>query len=304
MLRTSDVEAEREIILQEIDEWHSAPYSQSMCDLPSVLWPNHPLGHDQLGTPESLAAIDPAMLRTAHQLGYSRNRCALFVAGDLSQAEVIDVVGRHIERLPDLPIDPRQQPASHGDLPDWRSGKTTTVESSHEDSVVYLLFPLGPLRGGESEILQWDFLSDVFSAGALGSPLHRLIREDSRLAYSPEFISTTNPDGGYAGVVAQTSVDPQRVIDAFWKLIASDEIRSSQWLSYVRDTIRGSIEMHDPDAGDYTQQASSSLIHYGRCISDDEYAARMLGYKDDEIGHWLDQLTQDKSHAVLFRQKR
>ena len=49
LMRTSDIEAEREIILQEIDEWHSAPYSQSMCQLPEILWPGHPLGHDQLG---------------------------------------------------------------------------------------------------------------------------------------------------------------------------------------------------------------------------------------------------------------
>ena len=303
LLRTEDIEAEREIILQEIDEWHSAPYTHSLCQLPSVLWPGHPLGHDQLGTKESLLAMDPSTLRNAHAIGYSRNRSALFVAGDIDPEHLIDVIGPYLERLPDTPLSPRPTAASHGDLPRWNAGQTTVVDSPHEDSVVYLLFPVPPLSDGVDQLLQWDFLSDVFEAGELGSPLNRLIREDSQLAYSPEFISTTHPDGGYAGLVAQTSADPQRVLDAFWKLIRSDELRSGRWLEYVRDTIRGSIEMHDPDAGEYTEEASASLIHYGKCFSDDEYSSIMLGYRDEQVGHWLDRLTESESHAVVFQGK-
>ncbi len=301
LLRIEDIEAEREIILQEIDEWHSSPYSQSLCRLPGILWPDHPLGHDQLGTRESLKSIDPARLKQAHQMGYARNRCALFVAGDIERSHLIEVVGSCLERMPGTELEPRRKPASYGPLPAWQSGKTTTVETNHEDSIVYLLFPIEPLANGLERILEWDFLEEVFSAGELGSPLDRLVREDSQLAYSPEYTSATYPDGGYAGFAAQTSVEPQRVIDAFWKLIQSPEIRSKEWLDYVRDTIRGTIEMHDPDAGEYTEEGSSSLISYGRCISDEEYSRAMLSYTDVEVGQWLDRLTPDVAHAVIFQ---
>ena len=138
-------------------------------------------------------------------------------------------------------------------------------------------------------------------AGELGSPLNRLVREDSRLAYSPEFISTTYPDGGYAGLVAQTSVEPELVLDAFWQLIRSPEIRSTEWLDYVRDTIRGGIEMHDPDASEYTDEGAASLVHYGRCFSDKEYSTKMLGYSDSNVADWLEELVPASSHAIIFR---
>ena len=301
LLRLEDIEAEREVILQEIDEWHSAPYSQSLSRLPSVLWPGHPLGHDQLGRRETLNAIDPKRLRHAHEIGYSRNRCALFVAGDIEQEQLIDVVGKCLQRVPDRALSPRRQPASYGPLPKWQAGETTFLETSHKDSVVYLLFPLPPLSQGVGALLGWDFLEEVFSAGELGSPLYRLVREDSQLAYSPEFISDSHPDGGYAGLVAQTSVEPERVVKAFWELIDSPEIRSRDWLNYVRDTIRGGIEMHDPDAGEYTEEGSDSLVHYGRCMSDAEYSGAMLGYRDDEITEWLDKLVPEESHTIVFR---
>ena len=304
LLRREDIEAERDVILQEIDEWHSSPYSQSLCRLPSILWPGHALGHDQLGTRDSLKKIEPEQLREAHRLGYSRNRCALFVAGDIERQQLIDVVAPCLERMPDTRLTPRTRPASYGALPDWQAGSTTFVNSTHEDAVVYVLFPLPHLRSPDKaqteKLIQWDIIGEVFSAGALGSPLNRLVREDSQLAYSPEFTSSSHPDGGYAGLVAQTSVEPERVIDAFWKLIRSPEIRSRDWLDYVRDTIRGEIEMHDAHAGEYTEEGSACLVQYGRCLSDAEYAATMLGFQDDVIVDWLDRLTPEAAHTIVF----
>lgn len=303
LLRLEDIEAEREVILHEIDEWHSAPYSQSLCQLPSILWPGHPLGHDQLGTAESLKSIDPTSLRHAHEVGYSRNRCALFVAGDIERTQLLDVIGQCLERVPDRKVSPRKRPASYGELPAWHAGETTVVEMNHEGSVVYLLFPLPSLANGCEPLVQWDFLAHVFSAGELGSPLNRLVRENSQLAYSPDFTSNSHPDGGYAGLVAQTGVEPQLVVDAFWELIRSPEIRSADWLDYVRDTIRGAIEMHDPDAGEYTEEGCASLIHYGKCMSDTEYAGAMLGYQDEQIAEWLDRLVPEDAHTVIFQGK-
>lgn len=303
LLRLEDIEAEREVILHEIDEWHSAPYSHSLCQLPSVLWPGHPLGHDQLGTADSLNSIDPTRLRHAHEVGYSRNRCALFIAGDIERAQLLDVVAECIDRVPNRPLTRRTRPASYGSLPAWLAGKTTTIETTHEDSVVYLLFPLPSLADGHAPLVEWDFLAHVFSAGELGSPLSRLVRENSQLAYSPDFTSNSHPDGGYAGLVAQTNVAPQRVVDAFWELIRSPEIRSSEWLDYVRDTIRGAIEMHDPDASDYVEEGSASLIHYGQCMTDEQYAAAMLGYSDEQVASWLECLDPSQAHTIVFQGK-
>lgn len=303
LFRTEDIEAEREIILHEIDEWHSAPWSQSVCRLPGILWPGHPLGHDQLGSAESLKSIDPNQLRRAHELGYSRNRCALFISGDIEVSQIIDEAGKCLERMPDRDLSPRSKPAFYGELPQWKAGQTTVVETSHDDSVVYLLFPLPSLASGFEPLIEWDLIAHVFAAGELGSPLNRMVRENSQLAYSPDFTCCTYPDGGYIGLSAQTNADPRRVVDAFWELIRSPETRSADWLNYVRDTIRGTIEMHDPHAGDYTDSGSASLVHYGECLSDSFYSEKLLGYSDEQVAEWLDQLVPDLAHTVIFQSK-
>ena len=302
LLRTEDAQQEREIVLQEIDEWHSAPYSHSLCLLPGVLWPEHPFGHDQLGTHQSLQAMSLDSLKIAHEKGYSRNRLAFLIAGDIGRSEVLDTVADALTRMPLREVESRTIPANYGKLNSWNRGRET-IHTQHAESVAYLLFPI-PGWDKEhkmSNLFEWDFIEEVFQAGALGSPLSRMVREDARLAYSPEFISTTTPDGGYAGLVAQTSSDPRYVLDAFRRLIESTEIRSSEWLRYVRDTIRGGIEMRDPCSSDYVEESAASLIHYGRCLSDDDYSSRLLNFKDDQIRELLDSLSELESREIVFQ---
>jgi hypothetical protein len=91
----------------------------------------------------------------------------------------VDVVARCLEQIPNTSLSPRGKPAASGGLPKLHAGQVTTIDTPHDDSVVYLLFPIPPISAGVEKHFQWDFLMDVLSAGELGSPLNRLVREDS-----------------------------------------------------------------------------------------------------------------------------
>jgi len=305
LLRPEDIEAEREIIQQEIDEWHSSPYGESLCALPSVLWPGHPLGHDQLGSRETLESMNPSLLRKAHRQGYARSRCVLFIAGDLQAEEVIDQVARATENLSSHDLPPRTSPASYGPLTDWKRGQRTVYPTRHEDSAIYLLFPIPPLAQTEDHCRLWSGLDYLITAGDLGSPLNRIVREQSQLAYSPEFTMMTVPDGGYWGLVAQASCeDPERIVDTFWNVIRSETLRSPDWYEFVTDNIRGQFDMHDPSPGEYTEIAASYLTARGHVWSDEEMRSRLLATTQPELVEYLEALTPDDAHTIIFQGQR
>jgi len=300
LLRGEDIEAEREVIRQELDEWHSSPEGESLCRLPGLIWPSHPLGHDQLGTKESLSKMNTNLLHDAHGLGYSRSRCVLFVAGDVDHVELQDHVARSAACIPDTSISSRRVPCHYEALPDWNGGQKTTVETRHEDAIVYLLFPVPPMDRSADQFVRWDLLEYLITAGDLGSPLYRLVREQSQLAYSPEFTCTVYPDGGYWGLVAQTSESPELVLDTFWKVLRSPEIRSPSWYEFVADGIRGEIAMHDPCPDDFTEAAAERLISHGEVWSDREYELRLLDISQKEMNAFLDALSPDDARALVF----
>ena len=302
LFRDADVEAEREIIQQEYDEWHSSPYGESMCELPALLWPGHPLGHDQLGSPATLNSMDAKSLRRAHAEGYVRNRCTLFVSGDLEENEVRDVVAEASQNLAHGAGNPRRSAASYGTLPKWKHGQTSDRKTRHEDSVAFLLFPVPPRSATCDAHMRWTIAEYMITAGDLGSPLNRMVRETSQLAYSPSATESISIDGGYWGLEAQTSIpDPQKVIDCFWEVLRSEELRSAEWFEFVQDTIRGEFDMFVPDPSDATSRAAECLTGYGELWSDHQLKQRMLSVTRDEMVAFFESLSEDDAHSILFR---
>lgn len=198
------------------------------------------------------------------------------------------------------PLSERRRPATYGPLPKWRGGRQTIIETDHDDSVVYLLFPVPALADSPWQLLEWDLLEELLTAGGLGSPLLQVVREHGRLAYSPDFQSSLHPDGGYCGLVAQTShSEPQRVLDAFWQLLKDPELRSRQRRDYLRDAISGRVAMHDFDADLYTETGCERLIRHGQPLPDEQFRRILLELNEScEI---LEQLTPDRAWAVIFQ---
>ncbi len=305
LLRPEDIEAEREIIEQEIDEWNSSPGGEALCRLPGILWSGHPLGHDQLGSVATLHSMNPDMLAMAHKQGYARSRCVLFVVGDLDPSEVIDEVAKATEHLSDANLSTRHEPISHGPLPAWRGGGETIVETRHDDSAVYLLFPIPAETAMGAPAVFWSVLEELITAGDLGSPLHRIVREDSRLAYSPSFTASTSRDGGYWGLEAQTNCeDPHRVIERFWEVLRSPELISEAWFAFVTDTIRGEFDMQIPSPGDFTDEAADRLAGYGHVWSDEEMQRRLLSITRSSLEDYLQSLSPDQAHTIIFQGER
>ena len=184
--------------------------------------------------------------------------------------------------------------------PAWNAGQRTVYPTPHDDTALYLLFPV-PAEVDGTQLLRWTVLDYLITAGDLGSPLNRIVREESQLAYSPEFVCNVHPDGGYWGLAAQTSsVDPEPLLETFYDVLRSPELRSAEWFDFVGDTIRGGFDMHDPSPGEYTDAAADQLTNYGCVWSDPEMLKRLLSVGQDEIVAYLDGLDTNSAHEVVF----
>jgi len=77
------VDREREIITREIEMFEDSVESVAFSAALRSLYPNHPLGVDIGGTPESLRLIDSRALELAHRAAYRPARLGVFLSGDL-----------------------------------------------------------------------------------------------------------------------------------------------------------------------------------------------------------------------------
>ena len=93
------IDAERPIILAELDQYHDDPDSRSYMRLVESLYHCHPVRLDIGGTPESVAAITPEDLQRAWSLFYHPGRLTMTLAGDFDVLPILEMLDERLSRL-------------------------------------------------------------------------------------------------------------------------------------------------------------------------------------------------------------
>ena len=89
-----EVDAERQVILEELALSGDTPDDIVHCQLTESLFPDHPLGWEVLGSAGSVRDMRSARIRAFHEQWYTRSNIVLSVVGDIDHdalAERIDV---------------------------------------------------------------------------------------------------------------------------------------------------------------------------------------------------------------------
>ncbi|WP_425147794.1 M16 family metallopeptidase [Deinococcus sp.] len=88
-LRSAEAETERGVILEEIAMYADQPESRVFDALRAAYWGTHALGHQVLGTAQTVAALTPAVLRRNFQARYGTPSITLVACGKFDPAALL-----------------------------------------------------------------------------------------------------------------------------------------------------------------------------------------------------------------------
>jgi zinc protease len=89
LLDPTEVDAERQVILEELSQQEDTPWGKLGLEVEAALFPKHPYQHPPIGARADLEQINPAMLRAFYETYYVPNNATLIVVGDIQAATVI-----------------------------------------------------------------------------------------------------------------------------------------------------------------------------------------------------------------------
>jgi predicted Zn-dependent peptidase len=98
-LRDSDVETERHVILEEIAMDDDSPDDVAHRVFGEQLFPDHPLGLDTAGSPDTVEAITPDDIRQFFEQRYTAGSMFASIAGPLSHDEMLALVEPSFVRI-------------------------------------------------------------------------------------------------------------------------------------------------------------------------------------------------------------
>ncbi len=199
-LEPSDIERERQVIIEEINMTLDSPRQRVAMLIDELLWPGKPLGRDIAGSKETVGSLTREQIANFHHKHYLPNNVVASIAGDIDQKLVLDVVGEAVYQ--------------------WEGGKVPGGFSSAECVTQRRL----AIEFRETEQLQLclgapgvsffdpdryavDLLSIVLGEG-MSSRLFLKLREEKGLAYEIQSYADHFRDTG--AFIVHAGVDPMQ----------------------------------------------------------------------------------------------
>jgi predicted Zn-dependent peptidase len=94
-LAESDFEMEKEVIINEIARSEDQPYNLAFRRMMQTYFGTHPLGHDVLGSRESIREMRVEQMRNYWQQRYAANNLILSLAGNFNWEQVLSLAEKH-----------------------------------------------------------------------------------------------------------------------------------------------------------------------------------------------------------------
>ena len=208
LLRESDLDSERNVVLEEINGVADTP-DDLVFELHSrALWPAHPYGYSILGSRETLEQLSAEDLRALHRAGYYRGNCVIAAAGHVNHEQLLTV----LERESWFEGATRETPRN-GVKPEPAVRGARQVEE-RDTAQTHIVFGTDTFPLRDPRRFTMAILANAFGGG-MSSRLFQRVREELGLAYAifayKHFYQTSGQLGVYVGTQSATA---DRAVDA------------------------------------------------------------------------------------------
>jgi predicted Zn-dependent peptidase len=239
LLRKSDLELERKVVLEEIAMVDDTPDDLVFELHNEALWGPHPYGYSILGTRESVAALKTADLKALHERAYHPSQLVVAASGNLTHEALLESLertgwmartGGDAERLAASP--PAAQAPTRRHV--QRDGAQThivvgTTAMAHEDPRRHAMILLSTMLGG-----------------GMSSRLFQRVREELGLAYSVYTFQSFHADVGmhgvYVGTGPETARDALEAIQSELADVAANGLPSAE-VAMGKSQLKGQITL-------------------------------------------------------------
>ncbi len=275
-LRLSDVDAERQVINEELVAALDTPDDLVHMVLYEELFPGHELGREVLGEPDTIEAMSPADISAFHERWYRPANTVISAAGNVDHDSLVADVERHFG---DLSTGERPVRTTTGPTSGARVGTELPVEQLHVAIGWQSLSHTDPRRYALA-------VANQVLGGSPSSRLFQGIREEQALAYTVYSSTSGYADTGSASLYAATSVDrgPELLtaLDAAIDELVTNGVTERE-LSLARSGFEGSIILGLEDSGSRMSRIATGMALRDNVVPIDTFLEHLAAVTVEDV---------------------
>jgi predicted Zn-dependent peptidase len=289
-IRANDLDAERQVILEEINMHEDSPEDVVHDLFTRTLWPEHPLGRPILGTVETILAADRSSVRRFYRRHYLPGHLVVAAAGNLRHDDLVRMLRARMDT--GRPLGGRETSVWSLRVPGRAptpSGRDLIRRRKTEQAHICL----GTNGLARNDPDRFAFLVvNTALGGGMSSRLFQEVREKRGLAYTVYSYHAQYTEAGLFSAYAGTTPSRARDVVALLRReldLARDGGLTESEFERAKGHVKGAMVLSLEDPGGRMSRLGKSEIAHGEILSVDQALRR------------IDRVTLDDAHRVAER---
>jgi predicted Zn-dependent peptidase len=286
-LRPEDVEAERQVIFEELRMREDTPDDIVHDVFAGAMFPDHPLGREVLGTPESIKAMARDTIARYHHEHYRPSTMVVAAAGKLRHDDVVERVSARSGVLrADVEDDLGRSIAG------LSPARPLAVLTRNTEQVHAVVGTRGIPRD-DPDRYPLTVLNQALGGG-LSSRLFQEVRERRGLAYSVYSYRVAYLETGafavYVGTAPNRVHEAVEVVSAELDRVLHDRGIGAEELESAKGHLKGSMALSLETSNSRMHRLGSSELILREVVSLDELVNRVAAVTTEDIERVVDRL--------------
>jgi len=310
-----EVEKEREVVCDEIESYEDSPAELIFDEFENLIFKNHPLGHNILGTSSQVRGYTSEHARRFTERYYRPNNCIFFVSGDIDFKLLVKILEKKSSEYSEC--SDYSEYSEYSDYSDYSEYSDYSDSSENSDSSEFsgtivrhrgthqAHVMIGGRAFAAEDPRRWALflLNNILGGPAMNSRLSLSLRERNGLVYTVESTMVSYSDTGAWSVYF--GCDPhdvkrccrlvRRELDKF-----RQQPLSESQLRKAKQQIRGQLAIAADNREQFALDFAKNFLHQGKERNLEEILAHVDSLKAVHLQQVAEELFAEERTMTLI----
>ena len=255
-----EIRHEVDVICDEIESYNDSPAELIYDEFENMIFQNHPLGHNILGTRERVLSFTSEDARRFTQRNYRPSNAIFFAYGDVDFPRMVKRLERCMEQIVERNVRLDIQPASS-----FPQSITTTASQEHHQA--HVMLGSKAYSYDDKRRLPLYLLNNLLGGPGMNARLNLSLREKNGLVYTVESAMASYSDTGcwsvYFGCDHHDVKRCLRLVHRELDKVMQHPLTERQ-LTAAKRQLKGQIAIACDNREQFALDIAKNYLHYGR----------------------------------------
>jgi len=290
-----ELDKEKEVVIDEINSYKDTPSEQIFDDFDQLLFPNHPLGNNILGTKAKVKKYTQSDVLSFVKKHYRAGEMVISSIGNLDMDILVQLIEKHFEQLPNGQHQKkREHPHQYQKLEITKKRRVYQAHCIIGNRAYHLQ---------DDKRVPFSLLNNYLGGPGLNSRLNLGIREKYGFTYNLESNYSALSDTGHFSIYLGTDqLYLDKTVDLVHKELRQlrDKKLGPQQLRKAQQQLIGQIAISEESNANKVLNKGRSLMSYGRISSMKDIQEKIMDISAESIQDVAQEIFNPEDLSMLI----